>query len=71
MTWLIKRGRFEYVFAGSVTLRALGEWDYEWTDDQTLAHRFEDRNQAANVVGHMPAAEEARVVRLVPRREGK
>lgn len=64
MTWLIKRGRFEYVFAGSV-VRLTDKWQYEWTDDQELAHRFSDRNQAANIVGHMPADEErVRVVRL-------
>lgn len=63
MTYLIKRGRFEYVFADS-----LGP-ALEWTDVQALAHRFADRNQAASYVGRMPATEEhVRVVRLVPRR---
>lgn len=60
MTWIIKRGRFEYVFADS-----LGP-ALDWTDMQTLAHRFADRNAAAAVVGRMPASEEnVRVVRLV------
>ena len=63
MTWIIKRGRFEYVFADS-----LGP-ALDWTDMQTLAHRFADRNQAASYVGRMPANDDdVRVVRLVPRR---
>lgn len=65
MTYLIKRGRFEYVFADS-----LGP-ALEWTDVQALAHRFSDRNQAASYVGRMPATEEhVRVVRLVPKKRG-
>lgn len=64
MTWIVKRGRFEYVFADS-----LGP-ALDWTDDQRLAHRFADRNQAASYVGRMPATgEDVRVVRLVPRRK--
>ena len=59
MTWIIKRGRFEYVFADS-----LGP-ALEWTDVQALAHRFADRNAAAAVVGRMPASvDDVRVVRL-------
>lgn len=62
MTWIIKRGRYEYLFAGSSNLLT------EWTDDQAIAHRFTDRNAAAAVVGRMPAKEEdVRIVRLVPR----
>jgi len=63
VSWVIKRGRWEYVFAGAV----VNGIAHEWTDDQALAHRFDDRNFAAAMVGEMPAAEEARVVRLVPR----
>jgi hypothetical protein len=67
MTWIIKRGRYEYVFAGA-HVGWDGAWVCEWTDDQTLAHRFADRNDAAACVGRMPATEErVRIVRLVPR----
>ena len=66
MSWVVKRGRWEYVFAGPV---GIGR-PVEWTDDQALAHRFEDRNYAAYLVGRMPATDaDVRVVRLRTRSE--
>lgn len=67
MSWIIKRGRFEYVLANSMHVDVYLKRHVEWTDDQALAHRYDDRNQAANLVGYMPAADDVRVVRLVPR----
>ena len=61
MSWVIKRGRFEYAFAGAIADRRV----CDWTDDQTLAHRFFDRNEAANVVGHTQAQDDALAVQAL------
>lgn len=61
--WVIKRGRFEYVSAG-IARSSAGD-ELEWTDDQGLAHRFDNRNHAARIVGEMQMEDDVRVVRLI------
>lgn len=62
--WVIKRGKYHYVFAGA-HVGWDGAWTHDWTDEQHLAHRFADRNDAAACLGRMPATDEdMRVVRL-------
>lgn len=66
MTWIIRRGKYEYMFAGMY-----GAVGFEWTDDQALAHRFDDRNEAARIVGNMSADDDVRIVKLVTPRDPK